>query len=122
LARHCTDPKFFLKARPGPGNPPNEEEHMDKLIRPIVAVALLAACARGSNSGEPGSIEGTVIASGQALTVSISGTSSSTTTDATGAFALTNVPAGTSELHVSGGADDATAAIPPPRSPPHRSP
>jgi len=94
---------------------------MDKLIRPIVAVALLAACARGSNSGEPGSIEGTVTASGQALTVSIPGASSSTTTDATGAFALTNVPAGTSELHVSGGTDDATVAIEPLVSAEHRS-
>ncbi len=85
---------------------------MTRFIRPLVAVAFLAACGKGSISGAAGSIEGTVAASsGQALTVSAPASGKSTTTDATGAFFLTDVPAGTSELHIRGGADDATLHI-----------
>src|SRR6266849_3806192 len=94
---------------------------MDKLIRPLVVVALIAACGHGSISGESGSIEGTVAGSAQALTVAVPGTSKSTTTDATGAFVLTDVAAGTGELHVSGGSDDATVQFEPLSSSEHRS-
>ena len=94
---------------------------MDKLIRPLVVVALIAACGHGSISGESGSIEGTVAGSAQALTVAVPGTSKSTTTDATGAFVLTDVAAGTGELHVSGGSDDATVHFEPLSSSEHRS-
>src|SRR5438874_3466838 len=78
--------------------------------RILVFAALVAACSSGKTitGGEPGSIEGTVSASSQALTVAVPGTSQSTTTDTTGAFVLTNVPAGTTALHLSGGTDDAT--------------
>ena len=82
---------------------------MTTMFRPLAAVVFLAACSQMNNSGEAGSIEGTIAGSGQALTVSVPGSSNSTTTDAMGAFVLTEVEAGTSELHVSGGADDATS-------------
>jgi hypothetical protein len=95
---------------------------MTRFIRPLVAVAFLAACGKGSISGAAGSIEGTVAtSSGQALTVSAPASGKSTTTDATGAFFLTNVPAGTSELHVRGGANDAVLHIQALRSGEHRS-
>jgi hypothetical protein len=85
---------------------------MTRFIRPLVAVVFLAACGHGSNSGAAGSIEGTVAtSSGQALTVSAPASGKSTTTDATGAFFLTDVPAGTSELHLRGGANDASLHI-----------
>jgi hypothetical protein len=94
---------------------------MLKQIRPLVAVVLFAACGQGKISGEAGSIEGTVAGSGQALTVEVPGTSNSTTIDATGAFVLTDVPAGTGELRVSGGSDDATVHFEPLVGSEHRS-
>jgi hypothetical protein len=81
----------------------------------LVALALFAAgCGSASlapKSGGSATIEGNVAGSSQALRVEVPGTAVSTTTDANGAFLLTDVPEGSAFLRFSGGGNDATLAI-----------
>lgn len=112
---------------------------MRKFLAFVLGTALLAAC--GSHSGSPTSpsssdttspsspsaatISGTVqggasaltsASSGAALTgvtVTVMGTSISSSVDASGRFTLVNVPPGSVQLRISGGGIDATVTLTP---------
>lgn len=83
---------------------------------PFALLAALAACTGGAattnNTGASGaSIDGRVLGASSALRVDVAGTTSTTTTDSNGAFAIVGVPAGASALHFTGGSTDATLSI-----------
>ena len=81
-------------------------------------IAALAACSGGTattnstgSSSGAATIDGRVSGATSALRVEVAGTTSATTTDSSGAFALVGVPAGASALHFTGGSTDATLSI-----------
>ena len=91
---------------------------MQNAVRSLTVVALLAAVACGSDnrtSSTPtnsSTIEGSVAGAGSsALKVAVPGSSVSTTTDAKGAFVLTDVPTGAAFLHFTGAGTDTTLAV-----------
>jgi len=111
---------------------------MRKFLGFVVIVALLSACgghngsptspstSDGSSSSSAATISGTVQGSGASaltaasagaalsgVTVTVVGTSISSSVDAAGRFTLMNVPPGSVQLRISGGGTDATVTLTP---------
>lgn len=93
---------------------------MQNAVRSLSVLALLAAIACGSENrtttlgttSTNSTIEGSVAGAGAAsLRVAVPGTSAATTTDANGAFVLTDVPTGSAFLHFTGASTDTTLAV-----------